>query len=79
MTAKNGSSQPLNPALVQLQGTSGGQQAPQVFDSPVIDPPTADIQPGQTLTWKAAFGVQGPDLAVQAQVGFSDSAVQFTG
>ena len=45
-----------------------------------INLPTADIQPGQTLTWKAVFGVGTPgDLQVQAQVGFSDSSVQFTG
>lgn len=78
VTAKNGTSQPINPALVNLQATNAGQQAPEIFDVPTISPPTADIQPGQSLSWKAAFGVQTPtDVQVQASMGFSDSAVVF--
>jgi hypothetical protein len=80
VTVKNGTAKAMNPFEVNLQATSGGQQAGQVFDSSKgISPPTADIQPGQSLTWKVVFGEAQPgDLTVQANVGFGSDSVVFT-
>lgn len=66
-TLVNGTDEPLSPMMVNVQATSGDDQAEPVFDSTNgIDFPTADILPGKTSKFKVAFArTKGADFVAQ--------------
>lgn len=56
VTVKNGTKAALNPMMVNIQATTGESDAEAIFDSEQgVDLPSADIMPGQSKKWKAAF------------------------
>lgn len=77
VTVKNDSDRALNPFGVSLKATSGDVQVEQVHDAENgILPPTADILPGKSLTWKAAFDVPpGKSMDLQVSVNFTSLGV----
>lgn len=66
-TLVNGTDEPLSPMMVNVQATSGDDQAEAVFDtSNGVDLPTADILPGKTSKFKVAFArTKGADFVAQ--------------
>ena len=77
VTLKNDSVRPISPFSVPLKVTSGGVQIEQVHDAENgVLPPTADILPGKSLTWKAAFEVPPSEsMDMQVSVNFASFGV----
>lgn len=73
VTVKNGTKAAINPMVINVQATTGDEDAEAVFDSEKgIDMPTADILPGQSKHWKAVFARQkGQPFVVQVSNGFA--------
>ena len=72
VTVTNGSKEPVNPMLINLQATSGQQQAEAIFDSEQgIDLPTADVLPGRSTTYKAAFSNPSAPFTMQVNYGIN--------
>lgn len=58
VTAEITGDEPFDSVGIMMQATSGSAESAQVFDSASgIDMPTAPIQPGRTLEYSVAFGV----------------------
>lgn len=58
----------LDPTLVYVSASSGGEEASAVFDvaNGVDAPPTTDIKPGKSVKWTVAFDVVDPkDMTVE--------------
>ncbi|WP_219107982.1 DUF5067 domain-containing protein [Austwickia sp. TVS 96-490-7B] len=70
VTVKNDSAQAISPTSLTIKATSGGETLRAVLDAQQqIKPPTAEIKPGGSTTWKAAFvaDVTAP-IAVQVSM-----------
>lgn len=80
----NGSTDVYSPTLFTLQGTSGGTAISEVFDSANgvggSQYGAGDLLPGQTFTFKAAFGVANTaDLTFDVSPGFEYDSSYFQG
>ena len=71
---KNGSKEQLDPFMINLQATSGDQQAEPIIDvEKGINTPSAAILPGRTLKYKAAFEKPGEKFTMQVSYGFGNA------
>ena len=83
MTIRNDSSENLEPTPFPKL-SSGGQEASQIFDvsaegQAVSVPPTTVIEPGQSVTWRAAWSVADPNaLTMQVAPSFEYQDAIFT-
>lgn len=60
ITLTNGTDQPFDPTMVYVTGSSGGQEAVEVYDSDgdMKASPSTRVLPGKSVTWDIAFGVE---------------------
>ena len=82
ITVANGTDKTVESFGILVTAVSGGREASHVFDSANgIDMPTADILPGESLTWTEAFSVLNPDhvrVNIDDVLDFNRDSVNFT-
>ena len=62
VTVTNGTDETIGALKITVTAVSGREDASRVFDPEHgIEVPTADIPPGESLTWTVAFSVTDPD------------------
>jgi hypothetical protein len=77
----NNSEENFDPTIVYATASSGGVEAPGIFDTSenVGFPPTTAILPGQTIKWNQAFSTADPAaITLEVSVGFEYDDVIFT-
>lgn len=82
VTVTNGTDEDISALFMTVQVVSGGKEGSQIFDTEGgSDIPTADILPGETLSWTQAFSVVDPAdirVSVENSLDFDSEAVHFT-
>lgn len=82
VTIKNGTSDAFSPALMTVNCSSGGKAGDALFDGEVggAEMSAADLLPGQSLTFKAAFGVENEqDITFDIRPSFEYKSSYFQG
>ena len=80
VTVRNGTGQPLNPMMINVNASVDGQEAESVFDSAQgIGLPTTTILPGRSVTYRAVFSSPVEHGQVQVDVTTVTSTATFTG
>lgn len=77
----NNSTENFDPALVFATASSGGVEAPGIFDTSegIGFPPSTTVLPGQTIKWLQAFSTADPAaITLEVSVGFSNDPAIFT-
>lgn len=66
----NGTDKPIDAALITVNGTHGGRQAPQIFDAQrgLGMQPAGTVLPGKSITFPAAFSIGQDPAEVQIEV-----------
>lgn len=82
VTVTNGTDEDISALFMTVEVVSGGKEGSEIFDTEGgSDIPTADILPGETLSWTQAFSVADPAdirVSVENALDFSSDAVHFT-
>jgi hypothetical protein len=80
LTLTNNSEEKYEP-LVYNTASSGGIEAPRVFDASnnITFAPTTTVLPGQSITWQEAYSVADPaNITLEASIGFEYDAAIYT-
>jgi hypothetical protein len=70
ITVTNGTDKPIDAVLITVNGTHGGQQATQIFDTQrgLGMQPAGTVLPGKSITFPAAFSIGQDPAEVQIEV-----------
>lgn len=74
----NNSEENFDPTLVYATASSGGVEAPGIFDTAanIGFPPSTVVLPGQTIKWTQAFSVADPaSITLEVNIGFDKTAI----
>jgi hypothetical protein len=78
ITVRNGTGQPLNPAMISVNASVDGQEAENVFDSAQnVGLPTTTVLPGRSVTYRAVFSSPVENGPVQVDVTAVTSTATF--